>query len=92
MMRVDAVSRIYNTYSTQMASSAKDTDKAKSKDEVDFSTQAKDFAAIKKMLSDVPEVREDKVQDIKQRMENGTYNVSSEEVASKILSQTIFRV
>ena len=76
-MRIDSVNRIYNAYTAQMAAGAKGAEKVKGKDEVDLSTQAKDFTSVKRMLSDIPEVREDKVQDIKKRIENGTYNVSS---------------
>lgn len=88
-MRIDSVNRIYNAYTAQMAAGAKGAEKVKGKDEVDLSTQAKDFTSVKRMLSDIPEVREDKVQDIKKRIENGTYNVSSKDVASKILAQSI---
>ena len=88
-MRIDSVNRIYNAYTAQMAAGAKGAEKVKGKDEVDLSTQAKDFTSVKRMLSDIPEVREDKVQEIKKRIENGTYNVSSKDVASKILAQSI---
>lgn len=88
-MRIDSVNRIYNAYTAQMAAGAKGAEKVKGKDEVDLSTQAKDFTSVKRILSDIPEVREDKVQDIKKRIENGTYNVSSKDVASKILAQSI---
>lgn len=88
-MRIDSANRIYNAYTAQMAAGAKGAEKVKGKDEVDLSTQAKDFTSVKRILSDIPEVREDKVQDIKKRIENGTYNVSSKDVASKILAQSI---
>ena len=90
-MRIDAINRIYSTYSAQATTGSKGVEKVKGKDEVDLSNVAKDFASIKRMLSDVPEVREDKVQDIKQKMEDGTYDVSSKDVASKILSQFNYR-
>jgi len=89
-MRINSINRIYETYSAQSAVPVKETGKAQAKDKVDFSNQAKDFASIKKMLENTPEVREELVQDIKQRMDNGTYNTSSSEVASKILSQYNF--
>ena len=38
------------------------------------------------MLAKETDVREELVQDIKQRIDNGTYNVSSKDVADKILS------
>ena len=90
-MRIDRVSSIYDTYSTQSATHSKGVDKVKSKDEVKLSTQAKDFATIRQKLADVPDVREDMVQDIKVRMKQGTYEVSSSDIAQKILSQFDFK-
>ena len=86
-MRIDTVNRIYETYQTQTAANIKKQEKVTSKDEVTFSSEAKKFAEVKKMLSDVPDVRWDKVNEIKERMASGSYNVKAEEVAEKILSQ-----
>lgn len=86
-MRIDTVNRIYETYQTQTAANIKKQEKVASKDEVTFSSEAKKFAEVKKMLSDVPDVRWDKVNKIKERMASGNYNVKAEEVAEKILSQ-----
>ncbi len=86
-MRIDTVNRIYETYQTQTAANIKKQEKVTSKDEVTFSSEAKKFAEVKKMLSDVPDVRWDKVNEIKERMASGNYNVKAEEVAEKILSQ-----
>lgn len=86
-MRIDSVNRVYETYNAQMAASVKQKEKVMGTDKVDFSSEAKDFAAINKILSDIPEVREDKVQAIKERMANGTYNVTAKEVADKILGK-----
>lgn len=84
-MRIDVVNRVYNTYQAQAVAASNKIDKVGSKDEVEFSTEAKDFATIKNMLANSPEIRQDKVEEIKTRMDNGEYNVSSYEVASKIL-------
>lgn len=86
-MRIDTVNRIYETYQTQAATNVKKQEKVTSKDEVTFSSEAKKFAEVKKMLSDVPDVRWDKVNEIKERMASGNYNVKAEEVADKILSR-----
>lgn len=90
-MRIDAINRVYDTYSTKNTSATVKTNKTGSKDQVALSTQAKDFAAIKNMLKEVPEVRQDKVDSLKEQIDNGTYNVSSQEVAQKILAQYSFR-
>ena len=84
-MRIDVVNRVYNTYQAQAVAASNKIDKVGSKDEVELSSEAKDFATIKNMLANSPEIRQDKVEDIKTRMDNGEYNVSSYEVASKIL-------
>lgn len=45
----------------------------------------KDLSFVKKVLKDVPNIREDKVKEIKTRIENGTYEVSPEDFANKLL-------
>lgn len=91
IMRINSINRIYNTYNNQGVSATKTVEKVNSKDEVDLSSQAKDFASVKKMLTNIPDVRNEKVQQIKRAMEEGTYDVSSKEVAQKILSQNTVR-
>lgn len=90
-MRIDAINRIYDIYSAQAGMAVKNIDKTQSRDEVDLSTQAKDFATIQKMLANKEDIRTDKVKEVKERMDNGTYDVTAEQVASKILSKINFR-
>ena len=90
-MRIDAVNRIHDVYNAQMGMVTKNTEKAQSRDEVNLSNQAKDFVSIKKMIDHTDSVREAKIQEIKEKMENGTYDVTAEQVASKILSKINFR-
>ena len=85
-MRIDSVNKAYNSYTTQVNTTTKVAGKTYEKDQVAFSTQAKDFASVKKMIEGTSDVREDRVKEIKDRMNNGTYNVSSEDVAQKMLS------
>lgn len=86
-MRIDAINRIYESYKAQATTASKKIDKTSSKDEVAFSSEAKDFATITKLLSEVPDVRTDKVEELKKSISSGSYNVKAEEVAGKILSQ-----
>lgn len=81
------MSRVYEAYQTQATTAVKKAEPVTRKDQVALSSEAKDFVAIQKMLSDVPEVRQDKINDIKARMASGSYNVKAEEVAEKIVSQ-----
>ncbi len=86
-MRVDALNRIHEVYKSQSTKNIKKTNKTNGADQVELSSTAKDFNEILKMLTDVPDIRQDKVDDLRNQINSGTYNVRSEEVAKKIMSQ-----
>jgi negative regulator of flagellin synthesis FlgM len=58
-------------------------------EKVDLSTMAKEIQQAKNALSKVPDVREEKVQEIKNQVENGKYNVSGEKIAGKMVGESI---
>jgi len=49
------------------------------------SSEGRDYQTIRNIVANVPDIREDRVASIKAQMESGTYNVSSAQVARKIL-------
>ena len=62
---------------------------AKPEEKVDLSTQAKDIQLAKNALSKLPDVREEKVQEIKSQVEKGIYSVSGEKIAGKMVGESI---
>lgn len=58
-------------------------------EKVDLSTMAKDIQKAKVEVSKLPDVREEKVQEIKSQVEKGTYNVSGEQIANKMVGESI---
>lgn len=56
-------------------------------DRVALSPEAKRVQEVKKILDSLPDIREEKVAEIKERIENGTYRVDSGEVASGIIKE-----
>lgn len=90
-MRINAINRIYEMYNAPEGMAAKSTDKSQSKDEVDLSSIAKDFSTIRKMVANEKDIREDKVKEIKDKMANGTYDVTAKQVAEKILAEINFK-
>jgi flagellar biosynthesis anti-sigma factor FlgM len=50
-------------------------------DEVSLSKSARSLAAARKEIADAPEVREDRIQALKAAIKNGTYSVSSSDLA-----------
>lgn len=80
------ISQIYGTSSSNKSKNANGTRSASFRDEVSFSSFGKDMQVAKGALANTPDVRMDLVNDIKSRIDNGTYHVSSEDFAEKLLS------
>lgn len=55
------------------------------KDVVSISSQAKDYQTAMKALKNVPDIRQDKVEGIRDKYEAGKYEVKEEDIADKIL-------
>ena len=82
-MRVEAYSAVNRIYQSGAASSAKKGGSTASySDKLEISRTAKDYQTAKEAVSRTSEVREDKVAQIKAA---GTYRVSAQEVAGKML-------
>lgn len=58
---------------------------ASKKDELTISGAAKDFSVVMKALRGVPDVRQDKVDEVSKKVEAGDYKVSTDDVASRIM-------
>lgn len=87
-MRIDAFNKISELYK---ASSVKSTAKTKGssfRDTLEISQAGKDYQIAKQIVARTPDIRETKINEIKQRMEAGTYNVTMEQVADKIVDQS----
>ena len=88
-MRIDAINRVsqlYQANSTKKVAKAKSTEKY---DSVQISQMGKDYQVAKAAVAATPDVRTDLVNDIKTRMQNGTYDVSMEMLADKLLADEI---
>lgn len=84
------ISNIFNT-SNFYKSNVKKLDNTKNiktkNDNLDISSKAMDFKLTLSAVKTAPDVREDKILSIMEKMENKTYSISSEELASKLLSE-----
>lgn len=83
-MRVDAISKVSQLYQANSAKKTIKNDVSSRSDQFQMSQTGKDYQIAKQAVSSVPDVREDRVNDIKNRIATGTYNISSKEVADKL--------
>ncbi len=60
-----------------------------SEDRVALSPEAKKIQEAKKIIDALPDIREDKVAEIRARIQNGAYTVDSEKVAFGIMKESI---
>lgn len=85
---IPRISGIYNKIKS--TAKAEITSAAASKnDVVSISSQAKDYQVLIKALKDVPDIRKDKVEEIKAKIEAGTYDVNGRDIADKIIKSII---
>jgi negative regulator of flagellin synthesis FlgM len=59
---------------------------------VNLSTTAKDVQALQNAISNLPDVREDKVQALRDQIEKGTYKVDAEKVAEKMVGESLLDI
>ena len=71
--------------------SEKNADKSTAKtDTVVISDAAKRIQGIRAQLDEIPDVREDKVAQLKNEIENGTYQINADKIAGKMIKESLF--
>lgn len=88
-MRIDAYNQIQQIYGNKKVLKAgeKKTKGTSFKDQLLLSATAQDASTAKKALAGTPDVRENLVNSIKERIDNNTYEVDSEDFAGKLLEK-----
>ena len=59
-------------------------------DKVEISEAAKEIQEVRKQLDNTSDVQTEKVEQLKNQIENGTYEIKSEEIAEKMLKESLF--
>jgi len=58
-------------------------------DKVVLSQEAKKIQEAKKLMDSIPDIREEKVAEIKAQIEDGTYQVEEKKLAAKIIKESL---
>ena len=88
-MRIDAINRVSQLYQANSTKRVAKSSSVEKFDSVQISQMGKDYQVAKAAVAATPDVRTDVVNDIKQRMQDGTYDVSMEMLADKLLAKEI---
>lgn len=85
--KTDKVLQIYNNMGQKKVSANKNRFR---KDEINFSERAMDYQFAIKKLKDVPEMRMEKVDKLKEEIKSGNYNVEGKKIVEKIYENVNF--
>lgn len=61
----------------------------KSVDQVNVSKNAQAYMTARQAINNVPDIREERLIEIEQRVQSGTYEVKDEDIAEKMIGRTL---
>lgn len=88
-MRIGAYNQVAQIYGNQQVKKNQNSSQINATstlDQVSFSTVGKDMQIAKNALSSVPDIRQNRVDELRASIANGTYQVSAESFADKLLA------
>ncbi len=86
-MRIDAYNKINQMQSVSKINKVSKKGTVSQTDKLEISQAGKDYQVAKQAVKEASDIRVDLVNDIKERLANGTYNVSDEDFADKLLEK-----
>ncbi|ADQ45908.1 Anti-sigma-28 factor FlgM family protein [Caldicellulosiruptor kronotskyensis 2002] len=87
-MRIEDRIKIFQIYTqTAKVSRVEKKQEVASTDKIEISSEAREFQAVLNAIKQTPDVREDKVNEIKKKIDSGTYNVSGKDVVEKLIRE-----
>ncbi|MCR5234812.1 MAG: flagellar biosynthesis anti-sigma factor FlgM [Lachnospiraceae bacterium] len=84
-MRIEAYNQIGQIYAPKKTYAPAKTNTVSRTDQVQISSLGKDIQTLKQAVSNAPDIRENLTAPIKARVNNGTYDVSTDDFASKLI-------
>ena len=88
-MRIDAYNQIQQIYGIKSIKKTEEKRVTSSsfKDQLLLSAAGKDAQIAKQAVANTPDVREDVIESLKEQIDNGTYEVSVDDLAGKLLEK-----
>ena len=79
------MAQLYNREKTQKVQNTKQM--STGRDEVQISSMGRDNQIAKQAVADASDIREDRVAQLKERLDSGNYNVDMNDFANKLLEK-----
>lgn len=86
-MRIEAYTQVQQVYKSNKNTTTAKTNGASKKDAVEISSMGRDFQIAKQAVNESADIRESLIAPIKAGIQNGTYEVSKESFADKLVEK-----
>jgi len=86
-MRIDAINKVNQFYQATKPKKINETGSVKTEEKYKVSRRGQDYQTAKAAAKASPDTREDKISSIKEALATGTYNVSAQEIADKMVNK-----
>ena len=86
MMLINHINSFANIYTSNVAPKPKTKKVNSFKDEMLLSNQAQTFKSMLKDLTALSDVRQNRVDELSQKISSGTYDVKAENIAAKLIA------
>lgn len=86
-MRIEAYNQVAGLYKASSTTKVHGNYSVSSRDEVQISRVGRDFQVAKQAVAQCSDIREDKVTQLKAKIDSGEYQVSAGDFASKLLEK-----
>lgn len=84
-MRIDAYNQVNMVYKAAGKPAVRKTSRTSAtEDRLEISRTGQEYQIAKNAVADAPDVREDRVAEVKAKYESGKYEVSAEQLAAKL--------
>lgn len=84
-MRIESLGKLGQIYQANNIAATNKTRKTSFRDQLEISQMGRDLQVAKQAVASTPEIREDKINEIKSRMEAKNYKINLQDVASKVV-------
>ena len=89
---IQAVQQYQKTEKVQEDASPKVGGSAAPEEKVNLSTKARDIQQLRDAVSQLPDVREDKVRELKDKVDKGAYDANGQKIAEKMVSESLLDI
>lgn len=86
-MRIEAYTQVQQLYKTKRNTKTSSTTSVSRRDQLELSSIGKDIQTAKKAVTEAADIRSELTAPIKAQIQNGTYEVSGESFADKLIAK-----